>query len=107
MDASGALAAHLARTACSFSPRGKSRYKGGFFGLGDHAAADASWARSPNGSFAESAGVLTAASGSSAGAVPGAAPRPAPLPRAERQHGLMMYRLPNTSACFMPMRVAP
>ena len=30
-----------------------------------------------------------------------------PTPRAERQHGLMMYRLPNTSACFMPMREAP
>jgi hypothetical protein len=30
-----------------------------------------------------------------------------PAGRAERQHGLMMYRLPNTSACFIPMRVAP
>src|SRR6476620_10858004 len=105
MNASGGLAAHLASTACAWSPIGKSRYSGGFFGFGDQAAADASCARSPNGSFAESAGVLTAASASSLAAAFGAgAP---PLPRADRQHGLMMYRLPNTSACFMPIRVAP
>ena len=30
-----------------------------------------------------------------------------PAPRALMQHGLMMYRLPKTSACFMPMRLAP
>ena len=29
-----------------------------------------------------------------------------PARRAERQQGLITYRLPNTSACFMPMRVA-
>ena len=32
---------------------------------------------------------------------------PAPGDRAERQHGLIMYKLPNTSECFMPIRVAP
>src|SRR5580765_6157445 len=60
MNASGALAVHFARTAGSLSPSGKSRKSGGFFGFGDHAAADASCARSPNGSFAESAAVFTA-----------------------------------------------
>src|SRR5919108_3209630 len=109
INASGALAAHLARTACAWSPIGRSRYSGGFFGFGDQAAADASCARRAKGSFAESAGVLTAASASSfaAALVPPGAPRPPPLPRGDRQHGLMMYRLPNTSACFMPIRVAP
>src|SRR5207245_3533944 len=56
MNASGALAAHFARTACAWSPIGRSRYSGGFFGFGDQAAADASCARRANGSFAESAG---------------------------------------------------
>src|SRR6266496_5819135 len=97
MNASGALAAHFARTACAWSPIGRSRYSGGFFGFGDHAAADASCARRPKGSFAESAGVLTAASASSFAALsPPGAPRPPPLPRGDRQHGLMMYRLPDT-----------
>src|ERR1051326_502294 len=108
MNASGALAAHFARTACWLSPSGRSRYRGGLFGFGDHAAADASCARRLNGSFAESAGVLTAAGASSlAAALAFGVPRPPPLPRGDRQHGLMMYRLPNTSACFIPIRVAP
>src|SRR3954462_9330866 len=91
MNASGALAAHFARTACSLSPIGRSTKSGGFFGFGDQAAADASCARRPNGSFAESAGVLTAANASSFAAsfAPGAL-RPPPLPRGDRQHGLMM-----------------
>src|SRR3954452_16427775 len=106
--ANGAFAAHFAMTSDWTWPFfvGRSRYSGGFFGFGDQAAADASCARRPNGSFAESAGVLTAASASSFAAAfgPGA---PRPPPRGDRQHGLMMYRLPNTSACFMPIRVAP
>src|SRR3954470_10511712 len=98
MKASGALAAHRARTAGACSPIGRSRYSGGFLGFGDHAAAEAICARRPKGSFAESAGVLTAASASwpAAALVPPGAPRPPPLPRGDRQHGLMMYRLPNT-----------
>ena len=39
---SGAFAAHLASTAGWFAPIGRSRYRGGLFGFGDHAAADAS-----------------------------------------------------------------
>ena len=81
MNASGAFAAHFARTAGSLSPRGRSRNSGGFFGFGDHAAADASCARSPNGSLAESAAVLTAASASS---FAGLLPRP-PAAAARRQ----------------------
>src|SRR5436190_7474943 len=104
-NASGELAAHFASTAGAWSPIGRSRYSGGFLGFGDHAAADASCARRPKGSFAESAGVLTAASASSLAVLAAAAPRP--LPRADRQQGLMMYRLPKTSACFMPIRAAP
>ena len=91
IPASGAFAAHFASTAGACSPIGRSRYSGGFFGFGDHAAADASCARSPNGSFAESAGVLTASSASSFAdaPAPAGAPRP-PLPRGDRQQGLMM-----------------
>src|SRR6187397_3507941 len=83
-NASGALAAHRASTACWFGPIGRSRKSGGLFGLGDHAAAEANCARRPKGSFAESAGVLTAASASSFAGLAG------PAPRADRQHGLMM-----------------
>src|SRR5436190_18371082 len=101
--ASGALAAHLASTSCCTTPSlvGRSRYSGGLFGLGDHAAAEASCARKPKGSFAESSGVLTAARAFSFSGLTG------PTPRADIQHGLMMYRLPNTSECFMPIRLAP
>ena len=38
--------------------------------------------------------------------ISGISPAPAG-PSRHRQQGLMMYRLPNTSGCFMPMRVAP
>src|SRR3569832_2851477 len=56
--ASGALAAHMAITSGRTVPfsEGRSRYSGGFLGFGDHAAAEASCARRPNGSLAESAG---------------------------------------------------
>src|SRR6476620_10365345 len=84
MKARGALAAHLASTPCWFGPIGRSRYSGGLFGFGDQAAAEASCARRPKGSFAESAGVLTAARASSFAGFAG------PLPRGDRQHGLMM-----------------
>src|SRR5678815_23420 len=67
-NASGALAAHRASTACWFGPNGRSRKSGGLFGLGDHAAAEANRARRPKGSLAESAGVLTAASATPRGA---------------------------------------
>src|ERR1700757_1612128 len=101
MNASGALAVHFARIAGSLSPIGRSRKSGGFFGLGDQAAADASCARSPKGSLAESAGVFTASSAFSVSGFTG------PAPRADMQQGLMMYKLPNTSGCFIPMRLAP
>src|SRR5258708_10880473 len=102
MNASGALAAHLASTACAWSPIGRSRYRGGFFGFGDQAAADASCARSPKGSFAESAGVLTAASASSLAAAFGAgALRPPPLPPGEGENRLLMMSLPTPWACFL------
>src|SRR6187401_1926321 len=101
MNARGALAAQRASTDCWFAPVGRSRYSGGLFGFGDHAAADANCARSPKGSFSESAGDLTAESAASLAAFVG------PAARADMQHGLMTYRLPNTSGCFMPMRLAP
>lgn len=67
--------------------------------MGDHAAAEASVARAKNGRLAEAAGVLAASrlfaiSGLTAG-------------RGDKQQGLMKYKLPNMSECFMPMRVAP
>src|SRR5579871_6961750 len=52
------------------------------------------------GRFAESAGTLTASRLLTRSAFAGAG-------RADRQHGLMMYKLPKTSECFMPIRVAP
>ena len=55
--------------------------------------------RAKNGSFAESSGVFTAASCLLQFGI-----RPVRPLAADRQHGLMMYRLPNTSGCFMPMR---
>ena len=53
------------------------------------------------GRFAMSAGVFAASTAFSRSAFAG------PAGRAARQHGLMMYRLPNTSECFMPIRLAP
>ena len=78
---------------------GKSRKRGGFFGSGDHAAALASCARAENGSLTESSGSFTDSSVLATSEEPGC--------RAERQQGLMMYKLPKTSGCFMPIRVAP
>src|ERR1700722_1690778 len=99
--ARGALAAHLARTSGCGWPSfvGRSRYSGGFFGSGDHAAALASVARAKKESLAESSGFFTASravstSGFGAG-------------RGDKQQGLIMYRLPKTSECFIPMRVTP
>src|SRR5689334_11213614 len=83
-NASGALAAHFASTSSWAGPMGRSRYSGGFFGLGDQAAADASCVRRPNGSLAESAGVFTASSAFSLSGLP------RPAPRADMQHGLIM-----------------
>ena len=101
--ASGAFAAHRAITSCcNYSIFvGKSRYKREFFGCGDQAAADASCARSPKGNAAESLGVFTASNAFSCAAFG------VPAPRAARQHGLMMYELPKTSECFIPIRLAP
>src|SRR4051794_8255384 len=103
MNASGALAAHLAITSGWGAPSfiGKSRYNGGFLGSGDQAAALASCARAKNCSLAESSGVLTAARAFSTSGFAG------PAARADKQQGLMMYKLPNTSGCFIPMRLAP
>src|ERR1017187_6975940 len=103
MKESGELAAHLARTSFCTTPSfdARSRYSGGFFGSGDQAAGVASCARSKNPSLAESSAVFTAASFFSSSKLGG------PAGRAERQHGLIMYTLPKTSECFMPMRVAP
>src|ERR1051326_5393108 len=103
MNANGAFAAHFAITSAWTTPSliGKSRYSGGFLGLGDHAAAEANCARTPKGSPAESVGDFTASRALFVSVFPG------PAPRAARQHGLMMYTLLNTSGCFMPIRVAP
>ena len=62
IKASGAFAVHFARTSGCGWPSfvGRSRYSGGFFGLGDHAAAVASVARGKKDSLAESSGVFTA-----------------------------------------------
>src|SRR5690349_21193939 len=102
MKASGAFAAHFANISGFASPSfiGRSKYSGGFFGFGDHAAAVASVARAMKGKPAESAGVFTASKALINSGFVGAG-------RADRQHGLMMYRPPNTSACFIPIRVAP
>src|SRR5678815_3959947 len=101
--ASGALAAHLARTPGCVSPSlvGRSRYSGGLVGLGDQAAALASVARAPKDSFAESSGVFTASRVFAMSEFVGKEIL------GDKQHGLMMYKLPNTSECFMPIRVAP
>src|SRR5208337_1655180 len=98
----GAFAVHLASTSCCGAPSfvGTSRYSGGFFGLGDHAAAEASWARAKNARLAESAGVFTASTAFASAGLGGP-------PIGARQHGLMMYRLPKTSECFIPIRAAP
>jgi len=68
-------------------------------GLG--AAAVASCARAKKGRLAASAGVFTAsrlfASSGSGG----------PAGRGDMQHGLIVYKLPNTSGCFIPRRAAP
>src|SRR6185437_13022188 len=103
MNASGAFAVHFASTSGLGSPFlvGRSRYSGGFFGSGDQAAALASCARAKNVSLTESSGVFTDSRALSISEFD------APGCRADKQHGLMMYKLPNTSACFMPMRVAP
>src|ERR671923_1422594 len=100
MNASGAFAVHFSRTSGCDSPflKGRSRYKGGFFGSGDQAAALASMARGKNSSLAESSGVFTDSRAFSSSGFAGDAGR------GERQQGLMMYRDPNTSACFIPMR---
>src|SRR6266536_4376993 len=103
MKARGAFAAHFATISGWDSPAlvGRSRYRGGFFGFGDHAAAEASCARAKNCSFAESSGVFTASRAFSISGLAG------PACRGARQHGLIMYKLPNTSECFIPIRVAP
>ena len=51
------------------------------------------------GSFVDSSGVSTASRG--------LARSGGPVGRVERQQGLIMYKLPKTSECFMPIRVAP
>src|SRR5436305_14055176 len=102
IKASGAFAVHFAIMSGWGSPSlvGKSRYSGGFFGSGDQAAAVASCARGKHGSLAESSGAFAA---SMAFATSGFGP----VGRGDKQHGLMMYKPPNTSECFIPMRVAP
>src|ERR1035438_1609688 len=99
--ARGELAVHFARTSGCGWPSfvGRSRYSGGFFGSGDHAAAVASVARAKKDRLAESSGVFTASRALTTSGVG--------TGRDDKQHGLMMFRLPNTSECFMPMRVAP
>src|SRR5690606_40064919 len=97
MNANGAFAAHFAMTSLCPSPsKGRSTKNGGLFGFGDHAAATANVAVTMKCCPARSSRLLIFARPSSA-SFGGA-------PRAPRQHGLMTYKLPNTSACFMPMR---
>ena len=69
--------------------------------MGDQAAAEANVARAKNGKPSESVGVFRA---SRLFAISGFMEL---VGRGDKQHGLMMYKLPNTSECFMPMRVAP
>src|ERR1035438_3877890 len=99
--ARGELAVHFARTSGCGWPSfvGRSRYSGGFLGSGDHAAAVASVARAKKDRLAESSGFFTASRALSTSGF-GA-------DRGDRQQGLMMQGVPNTSECFMPMRVAP
>src|SRR5262245_35862822 len=101
--ARGALAAHLARTPGCVSPSlvERSRNSGGLLGLGDHAAALASVARAPKDSFAESSGVFTASRVFAISEFCGSEIL------GDKQHGLMMYKLPKTSECFIPILVAP
>jgi hypothetical protein len=53
------------------------------------------------GAFRLAAAVFTASRAFSLAGLAG------PAPRADMQHGLMIYRLPKTSGCFMPIRLAP
>src|ERR1700691_6504695 len=114
MKARGAFAVHLAITSGCGTPSFavKSKYRGGFFGSGDQAAADASWAFAKKGRFAASAGPFIAATSASnffsvSANFAGSAPGGGPAGRGDKQQGLMMYRLPNTSGYFIPIRVAP
>src|SRR5512132_4198815 len=99
----GAFAIQRFSTFCCGTPslEGRSRYSGGFFGFGDHAAAVASCARRPKLSVAESAGDLTASSALSIAGLE------RPAARGAMQQGLIMYKLPKTSECFIPIRLAP
>src|SRR5687767_8354486 len=101
MKANGELAAHFATMSARGWPslNGRSRKNGGLFGFGDQAAAVASVARTMNDCFSRSVWLfncarLCATSAGGAG-------------RGDRQHGLIMYKLPKTSGCFIPMRAAP
>src|SRR5690242_21958043 len=96
--ASGAFAAHFATISDCDSPFfiGRSRNSGGFFGFGDHAAADAKIAFVKKSAFATSAGSrMASARGFGRGLV------------VAMQQGLSRYMLENTSGCFIPMRIAP
>jgi len=64
-------------------------------------AALASVARAPKESFAESSGVFTASRVFAMSEFGGSEIL------GDKQHGLIIYRLPKTSECFMPIRVAP
>src|SRR5690348_9001027 len=99
--ASGALAIQRATTSGTTLPSatGRSRYRGGLSGFGDHAAAEASIACGPKDSREVSfsmpgcaARVTVATSGS----------RLAP-----RQQGLIAYQLEKTSGYFMARRIVP
>src|SRR6185312_1674069 len=103
MKASGSFAAHFASTSGRATPfsQGRSKYRGGLFGSGDHAAADASCGCVYQGRVAASAGDFRARTALSVAASIGF------VLLDERQQGLMTYRLPKTSGCCIPMRMAP
>src|SRR5262245_22667827 len=90
-SASGALAAQRASTCGWISPSrvGRSRNKGGFLGLADQAAAEASWALVPKLAFWISSSVRTVSAADG--------PLDERPPRfGTRQQGLIAYRLENT-----------
>ena len=101
----GAFATHLAMMSGWTLPSltGRSRKSGGFFGLGDHAAAD------PRSTDAPNPGARAASSACARVLIASAADIHSRfgLRFAVRQHALIMYKLANTSGRFIPIRSAP
>src|SRR5579883_1444931 len=86
MNTSGSVADHFARTSGWGTPfwKGRSKYRGGLFGSGDHAAARASCVRAYQGNAADPAGDFNALTAFSVASSMGL------TLASERQQGLMM-----------------